>query len=139
MKSLQQISAWFRNINLFNDDFPDTRIPSALINDENNLLEESVETKVKELESIQLNIDEHSDRIEMLEDHHKIVQDEIRIIQVFIQYETIKKIEQQLMYLCVATNDDNAIHAFEQLSADQGVKIILKSYYTQSKKTTRET
>ena len=84
MIGLQQISAWFRNINLFNDDFPDTRIPSALINDENSLLEENVEAKIKELESIQLNIDEHSDRIEMLEDHHKIVQDEIKIIQVFI-------------------------------------------------------
>jgi hypothetical protein len=84
MISLQQISAWFRNINLFNDDFPDTRIPAALINDENNLLEESVEAKIKEIESIQLNIDEHNDRIQMLEDHHKIVQDEIRIIQVFI-------------------------------------------------------
>jgi len=79
--NLEQISEWFQNLNIFNDNFPDTRIPSALINDENKLFEENIEAKLKEIESIQINIDEHYDRIQMLEDHHKIVQDEIDIIQ----------------------------------------------------------
>ncbi len=47
-------------------------------------MEKSVEAKIKEIESIQLSIDEHNDRIQMLQDHYKIVQDEIRIIKVFI-------------------------------------------------------
>ncbi len=80
--NLEKISEWFRN---FNDEFTDTRIPSALSNDENKFLEESIEVKIKEITSLQLNIDENIDRIQMLEDHQKMVQDEIEIIQVFYQ------------------------------------------------------
>jgi hypothetical protein len=64
MMNLQQISEWFRNANIFNDD---TRIPAALSNNENKLLEESVEAKLKEIGSIQLNIDEHIDRIQIIQ------------------------------------------------------------------------
>ncbi|CAF1211887.1 unnamed protein product [Rotaria sordida] len=77
----QQMSEWFRNINLFNDEFTDTRIPSALSNEENKLLEENVEAKMKELTSSQLDIVENVDRIQMLEDHQKLVQDELETIQ----------------------------------------------------------
>jgi len=80
----QQIPEWFQNINFFNDEFTDTRIPAALSNNENKLLEENVEIKIKEIASKQLNIDENIDRIRLLEDHHKIVQDELQTIQVFI-------------------------------------------------------
>ncbi|CAF4134162.1 unnamed protein product, partial [Rotaria sp. Silwood2] len=78
---VQPMSEWFRNINLFNDEFTDTRIPSALSNEENKLLEENVEAKMKELTTLQLDIVENSDRIQMLEDHQKLVQDELETIQ----------------------------------------------------------
>ena len=80
----QAISEWFRNENFFNDQTTNIRIPSALINEENKLLEENVETKVKELVSLQLDIVENADRIKMLEDNQKLVQDEIDSIQVCI-------------------------------------------------------
>ncbi|CAF0975474.1 unnamed protein product [Rotaria sp. Silwood1] len=77
----RQESEWFRNMNLFHDEFTDTRIPSALSNEENKLLEENVEAKMKELTSLQLDIVENSDRIQMLEDHQKLVKDELETIQ----------------------------------------------------------
>jgi hypothetical protein len=47
-------------------------------------------------------------------------------VDIRLQRETNKKIEQQLISLCLAMGDDNVIRTFEQLSADQGFKIILK-------------
>ncbi|CAF1269971.1 unnamed protein product [Adineta steineri] len=79
--NLQHIPTWFKNINFFRDEYIDTRIPAALINDENKLLEENVEAKIKEITSKQLDIDENIDRIQLLENHHKIIQDELRTIQ----------------------------------------------------------
>ncbi|CAF4713825.1 unnamed protein product, partial [Rotaria magnacalcarata] len=75
--NFQQTSECFRNMNFLNDKFTDTRIPSALSNEENKLLEESVEAKMKELSSLQLDIVENMDRIQMLDDHQKLVQDEL--------------------------------------------------------------
>ena len=60
----------------------DIRIPSALINDENKFLEERIEEKIKELSWIYNNIDEHRDRIPMLENHQKMIEDELEVIQV---------------------------------------------------------
>jgi hypothetical protein len=82
--NLQQISKWFRSVNLSDNEFTDTRIPAALINDENKFLEDNVEAKTKEITSIRLDIDENIDRIQMLENHQKVVQDELGAIQVFI-------------------------------------------------------
>ncbi len=65
-----------------NDEFIDTRIPNALSNDENKFLEERIEAKMKEITSIQIDIDENRDRIGMLENHQKMIQDELEIIQV---------------------------------------------------------
>ncbi|CAF3985573.1 unnamed protein product, partial [Adineta steineri] len=79
--NLQHIPTCFKNINFFHDEYIDTRIPAALINDENKLLEEDVEAKIKEITSKQLDIDENIDRIQLLENHHKIIQDELRTIQ----------------------------------------------------------
>ncbi|CAF1386454.1 unnamed protein product [Rotaria magnacalcarata] len=79
--NFQQTSECFRNMNFLNDKFTDTRIPSALSNEENKLLEESVEAKMKELSSLQLDIVENMDRIQMLDDHQKLVQDELATIQ----------------------------------------------------------
>jgi hypothetical protein len=69
----------------------DTRIPGVLSNDENKFLEERIEAKMKEIISIQINIDENIDRIRMLENHQKLIQDELEIIQVlsspsFVRY-----------------------------------------------------
>jgi hypothetical protein len=77
----QQISEWFRK---FNDEFTDIRIPGALSNDENKFIEENVEAKMKEITSLQNNIDENIDRIQMLENHRKIVQEELEVIQVVL-------------------------------------------------------
>ncbi len=65
-----------------NDEFIDIRIPSALINDENKFLEERIEAKMKEITSIYNDIDEHKDRIRMLENHQKMIEDELEVIQV---------------------------------------------------------
>lgn len=65
-----------------NDEFIDTHIPNALSNDENKFLEERIEAKMKEMTSIQIDIDENRDRIHMLENHQKMIQDELEIIQV---------------------------------------------------------
>jgi hypothetical protein len=70
-----QISQWF-------DEFPDTRIPGALSNDENQFLEENIQAKRKEITTLQINIDENIDRIQMLKDHQKMTQDELEVIQV---------------------------------------------------------
>ena len=70
---------WFRD---FNDEYTDTRIPSALSNNENKLIEENIESKLKELTSLQLNLDENLDRIEMIENHQKMIEDELGYIQV---------------------------------------------------------
>lgn len=69
----------------------DMRIPGVLSNDENKFLEERIEAKMKEIISIQINIDENIDRIRMLENHQKMIQDELEIIQVlsspsFVRY-----------------------------------------------------
>ena len=61
----------------------DIRIPGALSNEENQFLEESIEAKVKDFGSIQMDIEENLDRIRMLENHRRLVQDELQIIQVF--------------------------------------------------------
>lgn len=83
----QEISQWFRN---FTDDFTDFRIPSALSNEENKFLEENIEAKTKELSNIQLDINENLDRIQMIENHQKNIQDELEMIQVlfFPSYES---------------------------------------------------
>lgn len=65
------------------DGITDIRIPGVLSNEENKFIEESIEAKMKELSNLQLNIDENIDRIHMIENHQKIVQDELGIIQVF--------------------------------------------------------
>lgn len=70
--NFQQLSEWLTDI----------RIPGALSNEENQFLEESIEAKVKDFSSIQLDIEENLDRIRMLEDHRRLVQDELQIIQV---------------------------------------------------------
>ncbi|CAF4239367.1 unnamed protein product [Rotaria magnacalcarata] len=88
--NFQQTSECFRNMNFLNDKFTDTRIPSALSNEENKLLEESVEAKMKELSSLQLDIVENMDRIQMLDDHQKLVQDELATIQVILSNESPK-------------------------------------------------
>jgi hypothetical protein len=69
----------------------DMRIPGVLSNDENKFLEERIEAKMKEITSIQIDIDENIDRIRMLENHQKMIQDELEIIQVlsspsFVRY-----------------------------------------------------
>jgi len=76
----QQIAEYFGN---FKDELTETRVPGAVINDENKFIEENITAKIKELSSLQLDIDENLDRIHMLENHQKIVQDELGIIQVF--------------------------------------------------------
>ena len=81
--NFQPLSNWFRNREAFDDEYVDTRIPAALSNDENRLLEENVEAKTKELARKQLDLDENIDRIHLLEDHQKIVQEEIQTIEVF--------------------------------------------------------
>lgn len=77
-----QMSNWLQNMNLFNDEYTDTRIPSVLSNEENKLLEENVEIKMKELSKLQSDIVENTDRIQMLENHQRLVQDELGAIQV---------------------------------------------------------
>ncbi|CAF1541162.1 unnamed protein product, partial [Rotaria sordida] len=63
-----------------------------------------------------------------------IIQDELDI-DVRLQYETNKKIEQQLVSLCLAIgDDDNVIDIVEQLSVDQSFKIIIKPSITQLNK-----
>ncbi|CAF1541634.1 unnamed protein product [Rotaria sordida] len=63
-----------------------------------------------------------------------IIQDELDI-DVRLQYETNKKIEQQLVSLCLAMgDDDNVIDIVEQLSVDQSFKIIITPSITQSNK-----
>ena len=76
------MSDLLRDASLLNDDFTDTRIPAPLSNDENKLLEENVEAKMKDIAFIQATIDENVDRIGMLEDHQRAVQDELSVVQV---------------------------------------------------------
>ncbi len=64
----------------------DTYISSALSNDENKFLEENIEAKLKEITSLQIEIDENIDRIHMLENHQKMIEDELRVIQVIFLY-----------------------------------------------------
>ncbi|UJR21235.1 hypothetical protein I4U23_024330 [Adineta vaga] len=94
----QNISNWFRNRDFFDGEYIDARIPAALSNDDNRLLEENVEAKVKELASKQLDIDENIDRIQLLEDHHKIVQDEIQTIQRLLTARRMEETTEQLHF-----------------------------------------
>ena len=61
----------------------DRRIPAALSNDENKILEENVDDKLKELSAVQLDIDENTDRCQMLEDHQKVLKEELEALHVF--------------------------------------------------------
>lgn len=70
------------NFHQFSDWPTDTRIPGVLSNEENQFLEERIEAKVKDFTSIQLDIEENLDRIQMLDNHRKLVHDELQIIQV---------------------------------------------------------
>ena len=60
----------------------DRRIPAALSNDENKILEENVDNKMKELTAIHLSIDENIDRSQMLEDHQKVLEEELGVLHV---------------------------------------------------------
>ncbi|CAF3405452.1 unnamed protein product [Rotaria sp. Silwood1] len=67
-------------------------------------------------------------------DIQDIIQDELDI-DVRLQYETNKKIEQQLVSLCLTIGDDkNVVDIVEQLSAEQSFKTMVKPSMTQSNK-----
>lgn len=53
-----------------------------IANDENKKLEADVQRKEKEISRLQLQIDEHSDRIQAISDHLKNVRQELQQTQV---------------------------------------------------------
>ena len=69
-------------INQLEDELIDIRIPTALINDENRILDADLQVKSELILSKQLEIDEHLDRIRMLEEHEKIINEEFYAIKV---------------------------------------------------------
>jgi hypothetical protein len=72
----------FRMINQSGNELTDAHIPAALCNHENRSLDEHVQVKLKELSVMQCEIDENIDRVRMLEEHEKIIVDELATIQV---------------------------------------------------------
>lgn len=73
------------------DCFSDIRIPEVLINEENRILEESLRQKSNDLSRKQSEIDEDRDRIRLIEEHRKIVEEEIRMIEVFFLAFVVEK------------------------------------------------
>lgn len=58
------------------------RFAIGLSNEENQFLEENVENKSKELFLIESQIEENQNRIRMLEEHRKIIDEELQTIRV---------------------------------------------------------
>ncbi|CAF0873509.1 unnamed protein product [Adineta ricciae] len=129
--NFQPLSNWFRSRKTFDDEYVDTRIPAALSNDENRLLEENVEAKTKELARKQLDIDENIDRIHLLEDHQKIVQEEIQTIERLLAARRAEKTNEQ-SYLNI---DIVEIRRLERLNGhldDQLKKFIMRKTHFES-------
>lgn len=60
----------------------DERIPIALSNTENKLLEERIELKSKQCVDLQIQREENLERIQLIEQHQKRIEDELTSIQV---------------------------------------------------------
>jgi len=60
----------------------DERIPIALSNTENKLLEERIELKSKQCVDLQIQREENLERIQLIEQHLKRIEDELTSIQV---------------------------------------------------------
>ena len=58
------------------------RLGLPVANTENKLLEAEVQGKEKEINSLQLNIDEHKDRVQAISDHLRNVRQELQQTQV---------------------------------------------------------
>ena len=76
----------------------DERIPIALSNTENKLLEERIELKSKQCVDLQIQREENLERIQLIEQHLKRIEDELTSIQVkwiyyLIQWTNIHRLE----------------------------------------------
>ena len=60
----------------------DNRLAIDLSNEENQILEENVEKQCEQLFLIESQIEENYQRIRMLNEHRKIIDDELKTIQV---------------------------------------------------------
>lgn len=60
----------------------DERIPIALSNTENKLLEERIELKSKQCVDLRIQREENLERIQLIEQHLKRIEDELTSIQV---------------------------------------------------------
>ncbi|CAF1099713.1 unnamed protein product [Adineta steineri] len=87
----------------------------------------------KEIEQYHTKIARADQLIKRYRQSFEDIQQDIFDIDIRLQRETNKKIEQQLVSLCLTIGDNNLINAFEQLTADQGFKITIKPLSSQLK------
>ncbi|CAF0861662.1 unnamed protein product [Adineta steineri] len=87
----------------------------------------------KEIEQYHTKIIRADQLIKRYQQNFENIQQDIFDIDVRLQRETNKKIEQQLVSLCLTIGDDNLTNIFEQLTADQGFKLTVKPLSSQLK------